>query len=227
MSFFSDIGNAVSSAVSSVANIAMEVAQVAFPPLAIAASVGNMLTQAVGQAVNGAAQLLCKELGMPKFLLDVIKDVVKDAIKDLGKPSDAGCDEAAGHHFGDQVKDIGNNLMQTILNGVKALQEGGDDDLKPGKGGKSSSTGWLLAIAKAMGSAAGKHAAEMVKLSDQIDKLNSKGGSTEEQQKAAQEASTLQTKFQAESQMFSMLQSSFSNAIKSIGEGMAQMARKG
>jgi hypothetical protein len=37
----------------------------------------------------------------------------------------------------------------------------------------------------------------------------------------------MQSELQGVSQMFAMLQSAFNNAIKSLGEGLTQMARKG
>jgi hypothetical protein len=45
--------------------------------------------------------------------------------------------------------------------------------------------------------------------------------------KNSAEVSAAQAELQAEGQMFSMLQNAFSNVIKSIGEGMTTMARKG
>jgi hypothetical protein len=44
---------------------------------------------------------------------------------------------------------------------------------------------------------------------------------------ASEEFMKAQSAFQAESQLFGMLQNSFSNALKSIGEGLTTMARKG
>lgn len=48
-----------------------------------------------------------------------------------------------------------------------------------------------------------------------------------EQQSNAREFSKVQAQFQASSQEFSMLSNTFSNAIKSIGEGLTTMGRKG
>jgi hypothetical protein len=42
----------------------------------------------------------------------------------------------------------------------------------------------------------------------------------------AQQFQATMAKFQADSQMFSMLSNAFSNSIKSIGEGMTTMASK-
>lgn len=228
MSIFSDIGNAISSAASLVSNVgslALNVASMVYPPLAIATSVSNMLTSVVGQAVSGAVDQLCKEAGMPKFVADLVKDVIKSVLPEQMKPSDPDCDDAAQQDFGDAVKQLGQDLQKSIVDFAKSIMDlGNDRDAEGskggGKGGKSGAS-WLVAIAKAMGAAAGEHAKNLVDLSKQIE---AKSGATGD---AAKEVTGLQAEFQAESQMFSMLQSAFSNAIKSIGEGMSQMARKG
>ncbi len=235
MSLFSDIGNAVSSAVSFVENaakVATDLAPIMFPQLAIAQAVGGLLTQAVGQAVNQAAQQLCKEAGMPKFLQDVIGQVVKDVIGQLtqGNHTEPGCHEAAQQHFGGSINDIIRDFTKQLVDNAKAIMEQGGDDEKCGKGGgkgKGGAANWLVAMAKAMGDSAGAHLKRMVDLSNQIADLTSKGGDKDQQAQNAQKASGLQAEFQAESQLFGMLQGAFSTAIKSIGEGLSQMARKG
>lgn len=95
----------------------------------------------------------------------------------------------------------------------------GESEGASGAKGKS----WLVAIAQAMGNALGTKAAELVKLSNQLDGLAGKSSSDES---AAKEFQTTMAKFQAESQLFSMLSNAFSTAIKSIGEGMTSLARK-
>ena len=213
MSIFSDIGNAVSSAVSSVANIAMEVAPIIFPQLALAATVTNMVSQVAGQAVNQAVQQLCKESGMPKFLQDIVGKCVKEALQGLCKPSDSDCDKHIKDHFGNDFRELADQLSTTIADAVKKIKCGGGDE-------DSSSSSWLVAIAKAMGSAAGKHAQKVAELSNKIDTLN---GSDPKQ---AAEATKLQNEMQGETQMLSLMMTAFSTAIKTIGESMKTMAGK-
>lgn len=207
---------------------ALNIASMCFPPLGIATAAASLVGQVVGQAVNQLAQQLTQQCGMPKFLQDVIGDIVKNALKDICPQSDPECREAVQDHCGHELSDLRDKLLQSMLENVKQGLESGDDETKAGKGGKGGGGGgWLLAIAKAMGSSAGRHAAEMVNLSNKLDQLTQKSGNKDQDAANAQEATIVQTKFQAESQMFSMLQNTFSNAIKSIGEGMSTMGRKG
>lgn len=223
----SDLAGAALNAASTLAPLA----SLAFPQLAIAQAVGGLITQGVGQAVNQAAQQLCKEAGMPKFLQDVIGNIVKDVIGKLTQQQpqcDPACHDAAKQQFGGGIDDLIKNLTKSLVDGAKAIMEqGGDEKCEGGKGGKKGAANWLVAMAKAMGDSAGAHLKKMVELSNQIADLTSQGGNKEQQAENAQKASGLQAEFQAESQLFNMLQSSFSTAIKSIGEGLSQMARKG
>jgi len=220
----------------------LSIASVAFPPLGIATSVANLITQGVGQAVNQAAQQLCQTAGMPKFLTDMIGGLVKDVVGQLTHHSDQGCDEAAQQNFGGDINSMIEGLVKSITDGAKAIMEQGQgDDCKPTKGGKGGKGGaqpagnWLVAMARAMGAAAGDHAKRMVELSNKINDLSAKNkgidpksdAGKKEQADNGAETSAAQAEFQAEGQMFSMLQNSFSNAIKSLGEGLTTMARKG
>jgi hypothetical protein len=221
----------------------LNIASVAFPPLGIATSVANMITQGVGQAVNQAAQQLAQTAGMPKFLTDMIGGLVKDVVGQLTHHSDPGCDEAAQQGLGGDIGKMIQDLVKSIVDNAKAIMEqgqGGEEGKsgkagKGGKGGAQPAGNWLIAMARAMGAAAGDHAKRMVELSNKINDLSSKGkgidassdAGKKEQADNAAETSAAQAEFQAEGQMYSMLQNAFSNAIKSIGEGLTTMARKG
>ena len=80
---------------------------------------------------------------------------------------------------------------------------------------------WLEAIAEAMGQALGQMAQKLV---DESTSLQSLAGNASGS--GAQEFQATMAKFQADSQIFGMLSNAFSNAIKSIGEGMSTMANK-
>jgi len=216
-------------------NIAMSVASIAFPPLGLATSLSSMLAQGVGQAVTGAAQQLCQQAGMPKFVSDIVGQVVGDVMKQVCPQTNPQCDQAAQQEFGGGVGDLIKQLTQQIFDGAKQIMDQGDDHKCKGhgKGGKSGNS-WLEAIAEAMGKAAGDKAAKLVEFSNKLSEIAGRDHSglsgddlTKAQQQDARDQSEANAQFQTASQEFNMMQSTFSNAIKSIGEGISTMARKG
>ena len=114
----------------------------------------------------------------------------------------------------------GSNSASGGTNGTSAADGAGGSD----SGGGMS---WLEAIAASMGEAAGKKAAKMVELSNKLNSMKPAAeGDTAGQQQQALEMNKINSQFQAVSQEFNMLQTAFSNAIKSIGEGLVKMAGK-
>jgi hypothetical protein len=103
----------------------------------------------------------------------------------------------------------------TIALGIKGQQ----DSSGGGSGGNGES--WLEAIARAMGKALGTMAQNLVNESNQLSSLSGNSSAS-----GAQQFQTVMAKFQAHSQLFGMLSDAFSNAIKSIGQGMQTMGSK-
>lgn len=233
----------------------LSVASMFFPPLAIATSLSNMLTMAIGEAVKMAATTLVKEFGMPKFLEALVNQVVQQALPNLMKPSDANVDAYVESNpeikdfMGDLTQDLTTQIIDNTRRHVAEAQD--QKEKATGKKGAVGATSWLEAIALAMGEIMGRKAAQMVELSTQMSKLSAtqdqqvgkwedldpklsdkkfsqKQKEIEATDKAnAMEFSKVQAQFQAAGQEFNILSSSFTNAIKSIGEGLSQMARKG
>ena len=219
----SGIGQILSPITSLVSNVACAM----FPPLGIAMSAANLLQSALGSALGQLGNQLCQQLGMPKFVNDIIQNVIQNVLGQLPHPPNPECDHACANDFGHHIKDFAEGFAKNVFDILKSqVDDGGECSGAKGKSGQS----WLVAIAKAMGAAAGTHAKKLVELSHQIDKASQARANSKDEKKqgeAADEVTKLQSEFQAESQMFSMLQNAFSNAIKSIGEGMTTMARKG
>jgi hypothetical protein len=203
----------------------------------IGEAVGNMLQGAVGGAMNGAMDQLQREQGMPKFIADQVKQVVGEVLDGL-KNGDVPAEDAgaAQENFGGAMQNFEQRLQQSIVDAVmdQLRGQGGDEAEGSGKGrgGKGSSGGagggWLQAIAKAMGGVLGDKAANMVKLSQEMSALNQKrtGKGDEADQKAAADFNEKMTQFQATSQEYNLLNSTFSTAIKALGEALSTMARK-
>jgi uncharacterized protein YukE len=103
----------------------------------------------------------------------------------------------------------------TIALGIKGQQDSGGG----GSGGNGES--WLEAIARAMGKALGTMAQNLVNESNQLSSLSGNSSGS-----GAQQFQTVMSQFQAHSQLFGMLSDAFSNAIKSIGQGMQTMGSK-
>jgi hypothetical protein len=192
----------------------------------IGQAIGGMLQQAVGDATKQAVDTLQKEHGMPKFLADEVKSKIDEAVqKLLGQSQQGVTPEAAGH----AQEAAGDWMKQFIQDAAKQIVDEVKKDLKEGKGGegsgKASAESWLVAIAKAMGKTMGDRAAKLVDLSQRIANTKT-GGSNSDQQAAAKQMQQLNAEFQATSQEFSLLQNTFSTAIKAIGEAMSSVARK-
>ncbi len=215
----------------------------------IGKALGKMIEGAAGDAVKDAASQLSKESGMPKFLADQIKQAVDEAL--AGNQQGGAQGAGHGHHghggaqdaaqgiaqdqFGGAIQDFKNDLTKQIVENTRKYMESAQESAdcangnkgtgkSGGKGGKAS---WLEAISRAMGEVLGDKSAKMVELSNKIKEVAGAGGDEKAQQASAKEMSALQSEMQGTSQMLSMLQAAFNNAIKSIGEGLTQMGRKG
>jgi uncharacterized protein YukE len=120
-----------------------------------------------------------------------------------------------------------NTVMKTVTQSMQAqLTDAlGADGLQKNKGAGHGAAGgggsWLEAIAQAMGDALGQMAQKLV---DESTSLQGLAGNADGS--GAQQFQATMAKFQADSQMFSMLSNAFSNSIKSIGDGMTTMASK-
>ena len=232
----------------------LSVASVFFPPLAIAGSLSNLLTTAIGEAVKMAASQLVKQFAMPKFLEGIIGQVVDAVVSKLTgqNKTDPEVDNFVGNDQGvrESMNDFTKELTNKIVESTRKQLDKEAEEKTGGKGGKGkaavSAGSWLQAIAIAMGEIAGDKAAQMVDLSKKMADLNATGkeltgqlegmGKNDQKGRAdisakqsdnAREFSVVQAQFQATSQEFSILQNTFSNALKSIGEGLTTMGRKG
>jgi hypothetical protein len=112
------------------------------------------------------------------------------------------------------------NLTDSITKMTIALGAKGQQQASGGGSGGDGES-WLEAIAKAMGQALGTMAQNLVNESNQLSSLSGNSSSS-----GAQQFQTVMAQFQAHSQLFGMLSDAFSNAIKSIGQGMQTMGSK-
>ncbi len=112
------------------------------------------------------------------------------------------------------------------------------------QGGEVTGESWLMAIAKAMGSMMGDKAADLVKLSKEMQNHSTagQGGATaastsggkgaesnqalSSQEQGAKDSSEMNSQFQTASQEFKMLQEAFNTVVKTLGEAVAAMAKQ-
>ena len=229
---FDVIGKAFSAAVDTIGDIAKVAAPIMFPGATLAMTAANIGMDLLGDAVKGAGKQLCQELGMPKFLQDIIGKVVDEVIGKNRQPSNPECDRACGNDRG--VQDCKRDLIQDLIKGIVDRVKDeiqGDGCEKGGKGGgKGGASSWLVALAKALGEVAGDKAAKMVQLSNELTKLNDEGKGLEKGSKEAEDNArqsvTLQSELNGVSKEFQQFQETINTVIKGIGDGLTSVARK-
>jgi flagellar hook-basal body complex protein FliE len=177
-----------------------------FPPLAIAGSLSNLLTQAVGEAVKQAVTQLVQEQGAPKFLKDLVGDIVDKAVAQNQQPSSPDVDAHTQAQAGGAINDIGNDMSKSIVDNAV-------ENIKNTKKSKGSGS-WLEALAEALGQALDAQAQKVQDLSSQITDSNAKD-----------KPSTM-TELQTASQRLSFMMNAADQVIKTIGEALATSARK-
>lgn len=204
------------SSLGGIATNPLSVAQLAMGPAGWASLAARTLMSAIGQQV---IQQLGEKLGLPQSTIDMaqgafcasmgdkagVRQNVQEAIGGFAEQFNASPAEQGEANR--EVDDAINRMVSGMADGedAKAARAGG-------KGAKGTSgQSWLMALAEALGKKLDKQAAEMSKMADQItDKTPS-----------------LTAKFGAKSQEFGILMNATTNAIKTVGEGLANSARKG
>lgn len=145
--------------------------------------------------------------------------------------------EHCGNSFEDAFRRFGDELTKSIVDAVRTeLKNTGGTDGEGAQCGKTTGGSWMQAIARAMGDVLGSKASRMVELSHEIQALSGAKtapapGATQADEntrnmEAASKSQQLNTEFQATGQEFNLLQTTFSTAMKTLGEGMASVARK-
>lgn len=209
MGFLDSVINTVSDiagAAASAATMAAMAATPILPAAMVAVSMGNLVSQGIGQALTGAAQTLTQVAGMPKFIANEVSDLVGKVLDKLLQPSDKGCDQ--------HVRDCcGRGFDNFIDQFCGSIVENAIEEMKGGKGGKGGGS-WFEALAKALGKALDAQAAEVQKLSDAVQGSN------------AQDNPSGFTDLQAASQRMSFMMSAADQVLKTLGEGLATLARK-
>lgn len=184
----------------------LSIASIAFPPAAIASSLSNLLTQALGEAIKSAVTQLVQNYGAPSFLKDLVGDIVDKAVSSNQHQSSPEVDAATHAQAGDAVKSVAEDFGKQIVKG--AIENLGEDTKKKGKGS------WLEALAEALGNALNAQAQKVEDLASQVTDKN------------ANDKPKTMTDLTTQSQRLSFMMNSVDQTIKTIGEALSTASRK-
>ncbi|MCK9689516.1 hypothetical protein [Scleromatobacter humisilvae] len=201
-------------------------------------ALGNMLQQAIQGAMSQATSQL-QQQGMPSYVANMVNDqTAAQTAQNTDSSVPADIQQQTQDQYGAQMQDLQNQLGSFIVG--SALQH----HKAEGQSGKSG--GWLEAIAAAMGEVLGQQASDLVSLSNKMSSevqtpstqgtstgaaAGGAGGSnaavgTNSNNGDAKAFNKDMADFQALSQQYSILQNTFTTAIKSLGDALSGMARK-
>jgi hypothetical protein len=166
-----------------------------------------------------------------------IQDMVRQAIEDVvrekfGGGEGGGC-HADGATGGTSSANDSGKAGGSSADGAKGTQgncnlmTSSEDDSKEAK--KARSGNWLVALAQGMAEIASKHLDGMMKAQRTMEESSPDDASKlsdDQKQKNQNDFIRAQGEFQAESKLFTMATEAASNAVKSVGDGLASLARK-
>lgn len=186
--------------------------------------VAQLAQQVFSQVGQQLIQNLGQQLGLPQGVIDLAQGQFAGSIGDF-QGAFGNVDEAIdafGQASGASPSEIGNaqngiqQLMQQFIDDMSQSEEFKEAKNSGGKSkagssaGTNGAPGWLMALAQALGK-------ELDRLGDDM------------QQRAESlkgDDASASAEFGVVSQQFSMLMNATNNAIKTIGEAMANTARK-
>ncbi len=181
---------------------------------AIGTAIAQQVIQQLGQqlglppaVINMAQQAFSSATGQPFSRAGSIAETVSGLAEQFNlTPSQAGQLERSAEF----------DVQEMLKSLTKASAEG---KAKAERGGKDGGGSYLRRIAEAMAKAMDGKIEEMDSLAKRMDGVKHQKGKTDSTQ--------IQTDLQVATQEFSMMMQSTANIIKTIGEGMSNMSRKG
>ena len=195
----------------------MTLAQLAMGPAGWASIAMKALTSAVAQQ---AIQMVGQQLGLPQQAINMAQSAFSAASggQNLGNnPIDSAVSSLA-EQFQLSPREQG-DLTRTADNAARRLSDSmlESEEFQSAKSGGKGSI--FMQIAVALGKLADKKMGEMAGLANDIGGIKDGKNANMVTQKTGE--------MQAKGQEFGLLSNAMSNAVKSIGEGMTQLARKG
>ena len=206
-----------------------------FNPISLLATsmlgpIGGVVAQLAQQVFSQMGQQILQQfgdkLGLPQGIIDMAQSQFAGSIGDF-QGAASNVDEALdqfGAGVGASPSDIAqaqNGVQQMMMQFIEEMSQseefkdakasGGKGKVAGSSAGSTGAPGWLMAMARSLGSTLNKLGDEMEQVSNQI-----KDGKA-----------SLSTEFTVLGQQFSMVSNASGTTLKAVGEGMANMARKG
>ncbi|WP_456416904.1 hypothetical protein [Thiolapillus sp.] len=166
-------------------------------------AITNLVNQSLGNALHDAIS----NGPLPQFIQDAAHQVIDDILGGNQQRCSAECQQAVDN------SDLRSMVDQFVEDFIQAsVKEANEECQGSGKGGDN----WLVMLAKAMAKMQAEHM-------DKMEAAQKEMGSAGDDKEAFFDASAT---FQAESQMFKLVSEALSTMVKSVGEGLASIARK-
>jgi hypothetical protein len=193
--------------------------QLAMGPAGWASIAMRTVMTAVAQQV---IQQVGQRMGLPQSVIGLAQTAFTAAsgTGDLGKLTVANAVSQLGQQFGltptqegqlaREANDVVGKLVDSML---KKVRQSGKEEA-----GSSEGESRLVALAKALGNLIDKKMDDIIAKSKSLDADKANGG---------KQQATISAEIQALSQEISFISNALNNSIKSIGEALTTMARKG
>jgi hypothetical protein len=149
---------------------------------------------------------------LPSFVKDDLNRAIDMASSQAQLPTPSACQQGVDDAVGDSFDPI-----QKIIN--DSIWENTKKEAK--RGGLKDGENWLVILAKTMSEVQNEHLDKMLEASKT---MKENVGSSKSDRRVFIDA---QGVFQAESKLFQMASEAASTAIKSVGDGLTSIARKG
>ena len=166
----------------------------------------NLVSDAIGSAIKN----VINQAPLPQCIKDKANSIVDDVLSQTQQPSSSDCQKSVNDNFSDAINDAAESTARSCGEEADRCSGGGS-----GKGN------WLEVLA---GSMAKVQSQFMDKAMQNLEKMNEAAGDVEGGN--SQEFLTCQSEYQSQTQMFNIMANCTSTSLKSIGEGLASIARK-
>lgn len=198
--------------------------QLAMGPAGWASIAMRTMMTAVAQQV---IQQVGQKLGLPSSVINMAQQAFSatSGTGGLGQLNVAQAASSLAQQFGlspaqeGQLAREGDDAVSKLVDSmIKKARQGGKEEASEAEGGSKGGESRLVALAKALGALIDKKMGDIIDKSKALDADKANGG---------KQQATISAEIQALSQEISFISNALNNSIKSIGEALTTMARKG